>query len=62
MSLLFWNYYGFGNLHIRKYLKVVVQAKGPSMVFLVEAWEDKAGLKENKCNLEFENLFFVKKE
>lgn len=50
------------NLHIRKYLEVVVQAKDPSMVFLVEAWEDEAGLKENKCNLEFENLFFVKKE
>lgn len=61
MSFIFWNYRGLGNLHTGKELEVVVQVKYPSAVFLAETWADKARLKEIKCNLDFENLFFVER-
>ena len=61
MSIIVWNYRGFGNLRTGKELKVVTQEKDPSIVFLAETWADEARLKEIKCNINFEFHFFVDK-
>ena len=61
MSFLVWNYHGLGNLRIGKELEVVVRAKDPSVVFIVEIWANEIRLKEVQWNLDFENLFFVER-
>lgn len=61
MSLLFWNCHGLENLCTGKELEVVVQAKDPSVVFLVGTWADEARQKKIKRYLDFENLFFVER-
>ena len=61
MSFLVWNYHGLGNLRIGKELEVVVRAKDPSVMFIVEIWANEIRLKEVQWNLDFENLFFVER-
>ena len=56
-----WNCRGLGNLRTGKELEVLIRAKDPSIVFLVETWVDKARLKEIQRNINFENLFFVER-
>ena len=46
MSLIVWNYHGLGNLRTGKELKVVIQAKDLSVVFLAKTWADEARPKE----------------
>lgn len=62
MSFLVWNYHGLGNLRIGKELEVVVRAKDPSVVFIVEIWANEIRLKEVQWNLDFENIFFVERK
>ena len=59
MSLLVWNCRGLGNLRIGKELGVLIRAKDPSVVFLVETWADEARLKEIQRNIKFDNLFYM---
>ena len=61
MSLIVWNCHGLGNLRIGKELEVVIRAKHPSIVFLVETWVDEARLKEVQRNIKFDNMFYVEK-
>ena len=61
MSLIVWNFRGLKNLRIGKELEAVIQAKDPSVVFIVKTWADEAKLKEIQRQIEFENLFFVER-
>lgn len=61
MSFLVWNCRRLGNLRTGKELEVVLQAKDPSAVFITKTWADETRLKEVQRNLNFENLFFVKR-
>ena len=61
MSLLVWNYRRLGNLRTGKELEVLIRAKDPSVVFLVETWADEARLKEVQRNIKFDNLFYVER-
>ena len=61
MSLIVWNCRGLGNLRTVKELQVMIRVKDPSIVFLAETWADEARLQEIKCKIEFDNLFFVKR-
>ena len=61
MSLIVWNCHGLGNLRIGKELEVVIRAKHPSIVFLVETWVDEVRLKEVQRNIKFDNMFYVEK-
>ena len=57
-----WNCRGFGNLRTEKELGVLVRAKDPSIMFLVETWSDEARLKDIKRKLEFDHVFVVPQE
>ena len=46
MSLIVWKCHGLKNLRIGKELEVVIRAKDPSVVFIVETWANEAKLKE----------------
>ena len=59
MSLLVWNCHGLGNLRVGKELEVLIRAKDPSVVYLVETWADEARLKEIQRNIKFDNLFYM---
>ena len=61
MSILVWNCHGLGNLRTGKELEVVIRAKVPSVMFIVETWADEAKLQQIKRNIEFDNLFFVER-
>ena len=62
MSCLVWNCRGLGNLRTKKELGVLVRAKDPSIMFLVETWSDEARLKDIKRKLEFDQVFVVPRE
>ena len=59
MSLIVWNCRGLGDLRTGKELEVLIRAKDPSVVFLVETWVDEVRLKEIQRNIKFDNLFYV---
>ena len=55
MSLLMWNYRGFGNPHTQRELGDYIKAKDPTVVFLAKTQADDARLKRVLRNFEFKN-------
>ena len=60
MSIIVWNCRGLGNLQTKKELEVVIRAKDPSVVFIIETCVDEARLKDIQQQIDFENLFLWK--
>ena len=54
MSILLWNYHGFGNLCIENELVQLIQAKDPYVVFIVETWTDEARLDRTLSKINFD--------
>ena len=61
MNCLVWNCRELGNLHTGKELGEIIQAKDPSVVFIVETLAEEARLDTIQQNLEFENKWVVLK-
>jgi hypothetical protein len=57
MNYLAWNCRGLGNLRTVQELARLVRAKDPSVVFLIETWQDDGPLERLRCQLQFENKF-----
>ena len=57
MSCLVWNCHELGNPCTVNELAKMVQAKDPSVIFLVETWANEARLKDVKRKIQFENMF-----
>lgn len=59
MSFLVWNCRGLGNLRTGRELVEIIQAKDPSIVFLVETLIDEAKLDTVQQNIEFDHRWVV---
>ena len=62
MNCLVWNYHGLGNLCTGRELGKIIQAKDPSIMFIVETWTDVARLDQVIKNINFDNKWVVPKE
>ena len=62
MSFLVWNCRGLGNLRTGRELVEIIQAKDPSIVFLVETLIDEAKLDTVQQNIEFDHRWVVQQE
>ena len=60
MNCLFWNYRGLGNPCTVQELARLVRAQDPTVVFLIETWQDEGPLERLRCYLHFDNKFVVK--
>ena len=57
MNCLAWNCRGLGNPRTVQELARMVRAQDPSVVFLIETWQDEGPLERLRCNLQFANKF-----
>lgn len=57
MNCLAWNCRGLGNPRTVQELARLVCAQDPSIVFLIETWQDEGPLERLRCQLQFENKF-----
>ena len=59
MNCLAWNCRGLGNPRTIQELARLVRAQDPSVMFLIETWQDDGPLERLRCQLQFENNFFA---
>jgi hypothetical protein len=57
MNCLAWNCRGLGNPRTVQEIARLVHAQDPSVVFLIETWQDDGPLERLRCQLQFENKF-----
>jgi exonuclease III len=57
MNCLAWNCRGLGNPQTVQELARLVRAQDPTVVFLIETWQDDSPLERLQCQLLFENKF-----
>jgi hypothetical protein len=57
MNCLAWNCRGLGNPRTVQELARLVRAKDPTVVFLIETWQDEGPLERLRCRLQFANKF-----
>jgi hypothetical protein len=57
MNCLAWNCRGLGNPHTVQEIARLVHAQDPSIVFLIETWQDDGPLERLRCQLQFKNKF-----
>ena len=62
MSLLCWNYRGFGNPKTDQELGDLIWTQDPSVVFLAETWLTKAWLEEIRARYKFGGMNEVSRE
>ena len=62
MSLLLWNCYGLGNPRIENELVSLIQAKDPSIVFIVETWADEVRLDRTLSKINFDKKCVVPRQ
>ncbi len=60
MNCLFWNCCGLGNPCTVQELAQLARAQDPTVVFLIETWQDEGLLERLRCYLHFDNKFVVK--
>jgi hypothetical protein len=60
MNCLFWNCCGLGNPCTVQELARLVRAQDPTVVFLIETWQEEGPLERLCCFLHFDNKFVVK--
>uniref|UniRef100_A0A2N9I833 Reverse transcriptase domain-containing protein n=1 Tax=Fagus sylvatica TaxID=28930 RepID=A0A2N9I833_FAGSY len=60
MNCLAWNCHGLGNPRTVQEIARLVRAQDPSVVFLIETWQDDGPLERLRCQLQFANKFVVK--
>ena len=60
MNCLAWNCRELGNPHTVQEIARLVRAQDPSVVFLIETWQDDGPLERLRCQLQFANKFVVK--
>ena len=59
MSLLLWNCHGLGNPRIENEIVSLIQAKDPSIVFIVETWADEVRLDRTLSKINFDKKCVV---
>uniref|UniRef100_A0A2N9G7B6 Reverse transcriptase domain-containing protein n=1 Tax=Fagus sylvatica TaxID=28930 RepID=A0A2N9G7B6_FAGSY len=59
MNCLAWNCRGLGNPRTVQEIARLVRAQDPSVVFLIETWQDEGPLERLRCQLQFENKFIA---
>ena len=62
MSLLLWNCHGLGNLRIENEIVSLIQAKDPSIVFIVETWADEVRLDRTLSKINFDKKCVVPRQ
>ena len=62
MSLLLWNCHGLGNPRIENELVSLIQAKNPSIVFIVETWADEVRLDRTLSKINFDKKCVVPRQ
>ena len=62
MSLLLWNCHRLGNLRIENELVSLIQAKDPSIVFIVETWADEVRLDRTLSKINFDKKCVVPRQ
>ena len=62
MSLLLWNCHGLGNPRIENELVSLIQAKDPSIVFIVETWADEVRLDRTLSKINFDKKCVVPRQ
>ena len=60
MNCLAWNCHGLGNPGTVQEIARLVRAQDPSIMFLIETWQDDGPLERLCCQLQFANKFVVK--
>jgi exonuclease III len=60
MNCLTWNCRGLGNPRTVQELARLVRAQDPTVVFLIETWQDDSPLERLRCHLQFDHKFVVK--
>jgi hypothetical protein len=59
MNCLAWNCRRLGNPCTVQEIARLVRAQDPSVVFLIETWQDEGPLEKLRCQLQFENKFIA---
>jgi exonuclease III len=59
MNCLAWNCRGLGNPRTVQEIARLVRAQDPSIVFLIETWQDEGPVERLRCQLQFENKFIA---
>ena len=62
MSLLLWNCHGLGNPRIENEIVSLIQAKDPSIVFIVETWADEVRLDRTLSKINFDKKCVVPRQ
>ena len=62
MSLLLWNCHGLGNPRIENELVSLIQAKDPSIVFIVETWANEVRLDRTLSKINFDKKCVVPRQ
>ena len=62
MSLLLWTCDGLGNPRIENELVSLIQAKDPSIVFIVETWADEVRLDRTLSKINFDKKCVVPRQ
>ena len=62
MSLLLWNCHGLGNPRIENEIVSLIQAKEPSIVFIVETWADEVRLDRTLSKINFDKKCVVPRQ